>query len=90
MKPVRAASSLKASPGGHLACRDGTLFITGPGEIPEARSRIWRVKEGKATVVNTGLKRATGLASRPDQWPLAVADGGQKWAYSYQISDAAS
>ena len=79
----------KGIPGRYiLACRDGTLFITGPGEIPEARSRIWRVKEGKATVVDTGLKRATGLASRPDQWLLAVADGGSKWAYSYQISDA--
>jgi enterochelin esterase-like enzyme/sugar lactone lactonase YvrE len=79
----------KGIPGRYILARpDGTLFLTGPGEIPEAGSRIWRVKEGRATVVHSGLKRATGLACRPDQWLLAVADGDSKWAYSYQISDA--
>ena len=34
-----------------------------------------------------GLKFATGLAYRPDQWLLSVADGHSKWAYSYQIKD---
>jgi enterochelin esterase-like enzyme/sugar lactone lactonase YvrE len=79
----------KGIPGRYILVRpDGTLFITSPSKIPEAGSRIWRVKEGRATVVDTGLKRATGLAYRPDQWLLAVADGESKWAYSYQISDA--
>ena len=32
-----------------------------------------------------GLKAATGLAYRPDQWLLSVGDGRSKWAYSYQI-----
>ncbi len=43
--------------------------------------------DGHAAVVDTGLKRATGLACRPDQWLLSVADGGSKWVYSYQIKD---
>jgi enterochelin esterase-like enzyme/sugar lactone lactonase YvrE len=78
----------KGIPGRYILARpDGTLFITGPGKVPEAGSRVWRVKQGRATVVDTGLKRATGLAYRPDQWLLAVADGVSKWAYSYQISD---
>lgn len=75
-------------PGRYLLARpDDTLFITGPGETAGAGSRIWRVKDGRATVLGTGLKRATGLACRPDQWLLSVADGDSKWAYSFQIAD---
>jgi enterochelin esterase-like enzyme/sugar lactone lactonase YvrE len=69
-----------------LARHDGTLYVTGAGEGPGEGSRVWCVKEGHATVVDTGPKRATGLASRPDQWLLAVADGGSKWVYSYQVN----
>ena len=47
---------------------------------------VWFVKDGKKTRVDTGLKFATGLAYRPDQWLLSVADGHSKWAYSYQIN----
>jgi gluconolactonase len=46
---------------------------------------VWFVKDGKKTQVASGLKFATGLAYRPDQWLLSVADGHSKWAYSYQI-----
>jgi len=70
-----------------LARPDGTLFITGPGETPAAGSRFWRVAQGHTTVVNLGLKRATGLAYRPDQWLLSVADGDSKWAYSFQVGE---
>jgi len=38
-------------------------------------------------VVASGLKRATGLAYRPDHWLLSVADGDSKWVYSFQIKD---
>ncbi len=73
-------------PGRHILARpDGALYITGPGDTPTAPSRIWCVKDGRATQVDSGLKRATGLASRPDQWLLAVADGDSKWAYSFQV-----
>jgi sugar lactone lactonase YvrE len=47
---------------------------------------VWFVKYGKKTVVDSGLKLSTGLAYRPDQWLLSVADGHSKWAYSYQIN----
>ena len=78
-------------PGSYVLARpDGTLFITGPGAAPGARSRLWHVKEGAATVVNSDLKRATGLAFRPDQWLLAVADGDSKWAFSFQINNDGS
>ncbi|MEI9896564.1 MAG: RICIN domain-containing protein [Chthoniobacter sp.] len=53
-------------------------------EISELR--VWHVKDGKKTLVDTGLKRATGLTYRPDQWLLSVADGDSKWGYSYQIN----
>ena len=70
-----------------LASPDGTLFIAGPAETATAGSRLWHVKEGRATVVASGLKRATGLAYRPDHWLLSVADGDSKWVYSFQIKD---
>ena len=74
-------------PGRYVLARpDGTLFITGPGATSEAGSRLWHLKNGRATVVDSGLKRATGLAYRPDQWLLSVADGDSKWAYSFQIN----
>jgi gluconolactonase len=62
-----------------LALPDGGLYATG-------ESGAWFVKDGKKTRVDSGLKSATGLAYRPDRWLLAVADGGSRWAYSYQIN----
>lgn len=77
----------KDIPGRYVLARpDGTLYITGPAAKGDPGSRIWRVKDGRATVVDSGLKRATGLAYRGDRWLLSVADGGSKWAYSFQIA----
>ncbi len=71
-------------PGRYLLARpDGSLYATGAGA--DGRGTVWLVKDGRATVVDTGLKTATGLAYRPDQWLLAVADGQSKWLYSYQV-----
>ena len=44
------------------------------------------IKDGKKTRVDTGLKFATGMAYRPDQWLLSVAEGHSKWADSYQVN----
>ena len=38
-------------------------------------------------MLDTGLKRASGIAMSPDQWLLAVADGASHWVYSYEISE---
>lgn len=62
-----------------LAMPDGSLYVTAAGSV-------WHVQDGKKTEVDSGLKLATGLAYRPDQWLLSVADGHSKWAYSYQIN----
>ena len=60
---------------------------TSPARRQARRSgRVWFVKDGKKTLVDSGLKFATGLAYRPDQWLLSVADGHSKWVYSYQIN----
>lgn len=69
-----------------LAMPGGGLYVTGTGDKPGEPSRVWFVKDGKKTLVDSGLKFATGLAYRPDQWLLSVADGHSKWAYSYQIN----
>jgi sugar lactone lactonase YvrE/enterochelin esterase-like enzyme len=69
-----------------LAMPGGGLYVTGAGEKPDDSGAVWFVKDGKKTQVDSGLKFATGLAYRPDQWLLSVADGHSKWAYSYQIN----
>ncbi len=69
-----------------LAMPDGALYVTANGDGPEGSGEVWLVKDGRKTRVASGLKLATGLAYRPDRWLLSVADGGSKWAYSYQIN----
>ncbi len=72
----------------HLLARsDGGLYVTGPaeGEAAEA-AKVWLVKDGHKTVVEAGIATATGIACRPDQWLLAVADSRSKWAYSLAIA----
>jgi len=69
-----------------LAMPGGGLYVTVPGDRPGDASAVWFVKDGKKTRVDAGLKCATGLAYRPDQWLLSVADGHSKWVYSYQIN----
>ena len=69
-----------------LARPDGGLFVTTNGEKPAETGSVWFIKDGKKTRVDSGLKFATGMAYRPDQWLLAVAEGHSKWACSYQIN----
>jgi sugar lactone lactonase YvrE len=66
-----------------MAAPDGGLYVSSAGK---AGSQVWFIKDGKKTCVDSGLKAATGLALRPDQWLLSVADGGSKWVYSYQVN----
>ncbi len=74
-------------PGHHvLAAPGGGLYVTSNGEKDGESGSVWFVKDGRKTRVDAGLKHATGLACRPDQWLLSVADGHSKWAYSYQIN----
>ncbi len=67
-----------------VAMPSGGVYLTSPGE--KEGSDVWFVKDGKKTCVDTGIKHATGLTYRPDQWLLDVADGASKWIYSYQIN----
>ena len=69
-----------------LAMPGGGLYVTSNGEKPNEPGKIWLIKDGKKTQVDSGMKFATGMAYRPDQWLLSVADGHSKWVYSYQIN----
>ena len=68
-----------------LATPGGGLYVTSNGEGRGTGSVLF-LKDGKKKQVDTGIKHATGLAYRPDQWLLSVADGDSKWAYSYQMN----
>lgn len=70
-----------------LARPDGSLYVTSNGDKPHGPGSVWLIKDGKKIQVDTGIKFATGMAYRPDQWLLSVAEGHSKWVYSYQIED---
>ncbi|MCP5558454.1 MAG: RICIN domain-containing protein [Verrucomicrobiaceae bacterium] len=70
-----------------LAMPNGGLYVTTNSDKPRAAGSVWFIKNGKKTEVDKGLQFATGMAYRPDQWLLSVADGHSKWAYSYQINE---
>jgi gluconolactonase len=69
-----------------LAMPSGGLYVTTAGEKPDDASEVWFVKDGQKTRVDSGIKSGTGLAYRPDQWLLAVAEARSKWVYSYQVA----
>jgi enterochelin esterase-like enzyme/sugar lactone lactonase YvrE len=69
-----------------LAMPGGGLYVSSNADKAGDAGKVWFVKDGKKTLVDSGLKFATGLAYRPDQWLLSVADGHSKWVYSYQIN----
>jgi sugar lactone lactonase YvrE len=69
-----------------LAMPDGGLYVASNGGRAKEAGEVWSVKNRKKTLVASGLKFAAGLAYRPDQWLLSVADGHSKWVYSYQIN----
>ena len=70
-----------------LARPDGSLYVTSNGDKPNAPGTVWLIKDGKKKQVDTGIKFATGMAYRPDQWLVSVAEGHSKWVYSYQVNE---
>jgi enterochelin esterase-like enzyme/sugar lactone lactonase YvrE len=69
-----------------IALPGGALYVTSNGEKPNDPGTVWFIKDGKRTLVDSGVKFATGMAIRPDQWLLSVAEGHSKWVYSYQMN----
>ena len=69
-----------------LATPSGGLYVTSNGDKPNEPGKVWFIKDGKKTQVDSGMKFATGMAYRPDQWLLSIADGHSKWVYSYQMN----
>ena len=73
-----------------LATPGGGLYVTSNTTNGQKSGTVWFVKDGKKMQVGTGLKFANGLAYRPDQWLLSVADGHSKWVHSFQINSDGS
>jgi sugar lactone lactonase YvrE len=70
-----------------LARPDGSLYVTTNGDKPNSPGSVWLIKDGKKRQVDSGIKFATGMTYRPDQWLLSVVEGHSKWVYSYQINE---
>lgn len=75
-----------------VAMPNGSLYVTTNHATalnstlsPAEGGEVWLIKDGKKTRVAAGLKHASGLTYRPDQWLLNVAERRSKWATSYQI-----
>lgn len=71
---------------GLFVSSDGRLYATEPGAHEELPSRIWLVKlGGTRTLLDTGLRHATGLVMTPDHALLFAAEGNTHWVYSYVV-----
>ena len=70
-----------------LATPSGGLYVTSNGDKPNDPGTVWFIKDGKKALVDSGVKFATGMAIRPDQWLLSVAEGHSKWVWSHQMND---
>ncbi|HEY3964532.1 MAG TPA: RICIN domain-containing protein [Planctomycetaceae bacterium] len=68
-----------------LARPDGSLYVTTNDD--NGLGTVWLIRDGKKTLVGSGIKFATGMAYRPDRWLLSVVEGHSKWVSSYQIND---
>lgn len=56
-----------------LARPDGSLYVTSNGDKLHGPGSVWLIRDGVKTQVDAGIKFATGMAYRPDQWLLSVA-----------------
>jgi gluconolactonase len=67
--------------GGLYICArpDGSLYVT------TESGNIVLLKDGRKTEFVSNTRSAAGIAYRPDQWLLSVADRRSKWVFSYQI-----
>lgn len=88
----RSSVILEGIPGHSiLAHPNGKLYVTSNDDKkPNNGGTVWLIEDGQRKQVDAGIKFATGMAFRPDQWLLSVAEGHSKWAYSYQIADDGS
>jgi gluconolactonase len=68
-----------------LARPDGGLYVSEEANSNEP-GKILFVKDGKKTVIDSGIKTASGIAISPDRWLLAVADRESHWVYSFTIT----
>ncbi len=73
-----------------LARPDGNLYVTTNDDGLHCPGSVWLVKDNKKLQVDSGIRFATGMAYRPDQWLLSVAEGHSKRVYSYQINEDGS
>lgn len=71
----------------HRIGLDGALYVTTNGDGPNASGAVVLVRDGRTRRVDAGIKFATGMAYRPDQWLLSVAEGHSRWIDSHQIGD---
>jgi len=64
-----------------VALHNGDFYATAPG-TPD---QIVHVRDGKKTVVDTGIQFSNGITVSPDQSLLYVAESRTHWVWSYQI-----
>lgn len=70
-----------------VVAHNGNVYVTNPpADNANDPSKVWLINpNGEKTVVDTGLKYASGIALSPDQSLLYVSDYRSHWVYSYVI-----
>jgi gluconolactonase len=83
-KPAAIADGISARD--LVVAHNGNIYVSESAGAGSLASNVWLVRpDGTKTVVDSGLRSATGITLSPDQSLLYVADGASHWIYSYQI-----
>ncbi len=86
-KPALFASGVHAH--GLFVAGSGSVYASEPGAHDDMPSKLWLIKPGGVkTVLDTGLRGATGLLLTPDHSLLFAAEGRTHWVYSYAVPPA--
>ncbi|HET6382282.1 MAG TPA: SMP-30/gluconolactonase/LRE family protein [Armatimonadota bacterium] len=70
-----------------VALSTGEIYATQPGPHDDVPGKVWLIRGGAKTMVDTGLHHASGVIAAPDHALLFVADAHTHWIYSYVIRD---
>jgi len=59
----------------------GRLYVSEPGLHDELPSSVWLVADGKKTLIDSGIRDATGLLISPDRTRLVIAEAHTRWLF---------
>jgi len=70
---------------GIVVTHDGTIYVSEPGAHTDLPSRVWKIKGGAKSLIDEGLRSASGVAFSPDGGLFYAAEKSTKWIYTWVV-----